>query len=60
MNEGELRLFLIVFAVAGLVYVWLGSGMMTKSNRDWWDELPRLKQIVFVLAVIAGLGQMLL
>ena len=60
MNEANLRLFLAVFAVLGIVYVWAGSGMMSKSNRGWWDELPQHKRIVFVLAITATLLQMLM
>jgi hypothetical protein len=60
MSLGELRLYLVVFAVVGLVYVWIGSGMMKKSNSDWWGELPRVKRIVFVLVLAATFAQMLL
>ena len=58
MNEANLRLFMAVFAVLGIVYVWAGSGMMSKGNREWWSELPQGKRIIFVLAITATLLQM--
>jgi len=58
VNEANIRVFLSIFAVLGIVYVWAGSGMMAKSNRDWWSELPQGKRIIFILAITATLLQM--
>jgi hypothetical protein len=60
VNENELRLFLSVFAVVGILYAWIGSGMLQKSNRDWWNELPQTKRVVFVLAIAATVAQAIL
>ena len=58
--DAQLRLLLAAVAAVGLVYVWAGSGMMQKGNREWWDELPRPKRVVFLVAVAATVIQFLL
>jgi len=58
--ENVVRILLIAFAVAGIVYVWAGSDMRNKTNRDWWNELPRSKRVILVLAVVATLAQTLI
>ena len=60
MIDGDVRAFLAVFGVVGIVYVWFGSGMWKKSNSDWWGELSQPKKIIFVLAIAATAAQMLL
>jgi hypothetical protein len=58
--ENVARILLIAFAVVGIVYVWMGSDMRNKTNRDWWNELPRSKRIILALAVVATLVQTLI
>jgi hypothetical protein len=58
--DAQLRLLLAVVGAVGLLYVWVGSGMMQKGHREWWDGLPRVKRVVFVVALTATVVQFLL
>ena len=58
--ENLVRILLVAFAVAGIVYVWTASDMRNKTNRDWWNDLSRPKRVILVLAVVATLVQTLI
>jgi hypothetical protein len=52
-----LRLFLTAFAVVGIAYVCIGSGVFRGTNKDWWGGLPGHKKAIFVGAIGATLLQ---
>lgn len=54
------KLFLSGFAVAGIVYVCVGSGVFQKANENWWGSLPKRKKMILAGALAATLLQTLL
>ncbi|MBW2267047.1 MAG: hypothetical protein JRH16_00625 [Deltaproteobacteria bacterium] len=52
-----LRLFLVTFAILGIVYAISGTGAFSRDQPNWWGELPKHKKIVFSAAIAATLLQ---
>ncbi len=52
-----LKLFLTGFAIVGVVYACIGSGIFQKANENWWGSLPKHKKAIFASAVGATLLQ---
>jgi hypothetical protein len=51
------KLFLTGYAVVGIGYVCIGSGMFRSENENWWASLPRFKRVIFGSALGATLLQ---
>jgi hypothetical protein len=54
------KLCLTGFAVVGIAYVCIGSGVIRRDHQNWWAGLPRHKQLIFIGALGATLLQVLL
>ena len=53
----EIKLFLTGFAIVGIAYVCVGSGLFDKTNESWWANLPAQKKLIFGCALGATLLQ---
>ena len=51
------KLFLTGFAVVGIAYACIGSGMFRSENESWWASLPQHKKVIFGSAIGATLLQ---
>ena len=50
-----LKLFLTGFAIVGIGYVCVGSGLFDKATENWWGSLPGHKKAIFTGAIAATL-----
>ena len=51
------KFFLTGFAVVGIAYVCIGSGVFRSDNQNWWAGLPQHKKVIFGSALGATLLQ---
>jgi hypothetical protein len=56
-NLAVFKLFLTGYAVVGIAYVCIGSGAFSGEQDNWWGNLPRMKQGIFISAIAATLLQ---
>jgi hypothetical protein len=56
-TQAQIQLFLTAFAIGGILYVCLGSGVFDKENTNWWGSLPKHKQAIVIGAIAATLLQ---
>ena len=52
-----IRLLLVSFAVVGIAYACIGSGLFQRANEDWFGSLPKHKKVIFSCAIAATLIQ---
>ena len=57
MTLATLKLFLTGFAIVGIGYVCVGSGLFDKARVNWWGSLPGHKKAIFASAIAATLLQ---
>jgi hypothetical protein len=51
------KLFLTGYAIVGIAYVCVGSGVFSREQTDWWGSLPQMKKGIFLSAIAATLLQ---
>jgi hypothetical protein len=56
-NLAVLKLLLTGYAVVGIAYVCVGSGVFSREQENWWGSLPVKKKAIFASAIAATLLQ---
>jgi len=56
-NLAAFKLFLTAYAVVGVAYVCIGSGVFSGEQENWWANLPQLKKGIFISAIAATVLQ---
>lgn len=51
------KLLLTAYAVVGIAYACIGSGVFSAENESWWASLPQFKKLIFGSAIGATLLQ---
>jgi hypothetical protein len=53
----SIKLFLVAFAIFGIVYSCAGSGFLSGKKANWFESLPKQKKVIFVCAIAATVIQ---
>jgi hypothetical protein len=51
------KLFLTGYAIVGIAYTCVGSGVFDREQTDWWGSLPQKKKGIFISAIAATIVQ---
>ena len=51
------KLFLTGYAIVGIAYACVGSGVFDREQTDWWGSLPQKKKGIFIRAIAATIVQ---
>ncbi len=52
-----LRLILVTISIGGIIYACVGTGVFSREQTNWWDELPKPKKIAAGAAIAATILQ---